>query len=161
MFIADLQARNPPMLHIGMIAVGDVQRPPATQLALVAMIEVLKAVEIVEIPHDRGVFAIYLQSIKRLVAARVSRRLEVGERAVAEARQESAGIVDPNLLDLASDGVVALLDESFGHARYAVDAAVEPQSRVDAVSEQITGDAASRHADVEPPQTRTALRKVF
>src|SRR5688572_4136041 len=37
MLVADLQAGHPPMAHIGMLAVADVDRAPAAQLAFVAM----------------------------------------------------------------------------------------------------------------------------
>ena len=48
--VADLQARNPPVLHIGMVAVGDMQRAPAAQPALVAMVEILQPMQIVQVP---------------------------------------------------------------------------------------------------------------
>ena len=38
MFVADLQARNPPVAHIGMVAVGDVNRTPTAQPAFISMI---------------------------------------------------------------------------------------------------------------------------
>ena len=51
---------------------------------------------------------------------------------------------------------MALLDEGFGHAADRVDAAVEPHRRIDAVRQQVAGDAAAGNADIEPPE---ALRR--
>jgi len=51
-----------------------------------------------------------------------------------------------------------LLDEGLGRRRHRVDAAVEPHGRVDAMGEEIAGDAAACHVEVEPPEPRTALR---
>jgi len=59
-----------------MIAVGDVQRTPSAQPALVTMVEVLEPMKIVEIPEDRRMFAVDLQRVERLVAAGVTRRFE-------------------------------------------------------------------------------------
>ena len=42
-----------------------------------------------------------------------------------------------------------------------VDAAVEPEGGVDAMRQQVAGDAAAGHLDVEPPQARAALRQVL
>ena len=84
-----------------MLAIGDVQAAPSAQLAFVAMIEVLQPMQVVQVPHDRRVLAVDLERVQRLVSARVARRLEGGERAVVEARQEQAGVVDPDRLDLA------------------------------------------------------------
>ena len=39
--VADLQAGNPPVFHVGMIAVGDVNRFPAANFAFVFVIETL------------------------------------------------------------------------------------------------------------------------
>ena len=41
-----------------------------------------------------------------------------------------------------------------------LDAAVEPDGRVDAVGEQIAGDAAAGRRHVEPPKPRAALRQI-
>src|SRR5436309_10843987 len=48
--VSDLKSGDPPMFHVGMIAVGDVNAAPPAQLALVLVIEPLEPVEIVEIP---------------------------------------------------------------------------------------------------------------
>ena len=85
MFVADLQAGNPPLRHVGMVAVGDVQRAPAAFPAVVAVIEILEPVKIVQIPGNRGVFAVDLKCVKRLVSARITGRLEVCQRAIGKA----------------------------------------------------------------------------
>src|SRR5665213_1432830 len=43
--VADLQARYPPVFHVGMIAVGDMDAAPAAELALVAVGEIVQAVQ--------------------------------------------------------------------------------------------------------------------
>ena len=63
----------------------------------------------------RGVFAVDFEGVQRLVAAGVAGGFEVGQRAVREAAEEGAGIVDADLLDLAGEVVLALLDERLGH----------------------------------------------
>ena len=83
--------------------------------ALVAVVEVLQAVQVVQVPLDRGVLAVDLERVERLVAAGVAGRLEQAERAVVEAAEERAGVVDADLLDLAGEVVLALLDERLGH----------------------------------------------
>ena len=91
-----------------------IERQPRSY-ALVAVVEVLQPVQVVQVPVDRGVLAVDLEGVERLVAAGVARRFERGQRAVAEAAQEGAGVVDADLLDLAGQVVLALLDEGLGH----------------------------------------------
>ena len=74
--------------------------------------------------------------------------------------RNGAGVVDADLLDLAGQGVLALLDERLGHGGDVVDAAVEPEGGVDAVGEQVAGHAAAGGLGVEPPQAGAALRQV-
>src|ERR1019366_3956044 len=40
--VANLQSRDPPVLHVRMVAIGDVNALPAAQLSLIAMIEELQ-----------------------------------------------------------------------------------------------------------------------
>jgi len=77
--ITNLQARHPPMFHIGMIAIGDVNRAPAARAAFIAMIEILQAMKIMEIPEDRCVLAIDLERIKRFVTTGVACRFKGSE----------------------------------------------------------------------------------
>ena len=92
--VADLQARHPPVLHVRLVAVGDVDRPPAADDGLVAVVEVAEPMQVVQVPGDRGVLAVDLERVQGLVAAGVAGGLEVAQRAVAEAAEERAGVVD-------------------------------------------------------------------
>src|SRR5215471_799290 len=78
MLVADLKPRHPPVAHIRMIAIGDMQAAPSAQLALIAMIEPLQAMEIVQVPRDRCVLTVDLQGVQSLMAARITCRLECG-----------------------------------------------------------------------------------
>ena len=159
--VADLEPRHPPVLHIRMIAVRDVERPPAAYDSLIAMVEILQAVKVVEVPEDRGVFPIDFERIERLVAASVASGFERGERAIREARKEEAGVVDADRLDLAREIVTSFLDEGFCDRCDLVDASVQPHGRIDAVRQKIAGDPAARDACIEPPKRRAALRQIF
>jgi len=101
--------------------------------------------------------AVDLEGIQGLVAARVAGRFKAGQRAVVEAAHEGAGVVDAHLLDLARQVVLALLHERFGHGVNRGQRPVEPQGGVDAVSEQIAGDAAAGGGHVQTPQASASL----
>ena len=158
--VADLEAGHPPVLHVGMVAVGDVDRLPAPEHAGVAVVEVLEPVEVVEVPLQRGLLAVDLEGVERLVAAGVAGRLEEAERAVLEPAEERAGVVDLDRLDLAGQVVLALLDERLGHGGDGGDGAVEPEGRVDAVGQQVAGDARAGGRGVEPPERGAPLGEV-
>ena len=66
----------------------------------------------------------------------------------------------PTFSTLPVSVVLAFLDERLGHRGDVVDAAVEPDGRVDAVGEQVAGHAAAGRRGVEPPQAGAALRQV-
>src|SRR5579863_9102110 len=91
--VADLQSRHPPALHIRMVAISDVNAPPAAQAPFIAMIEPLQTMQIVQIPDRRRVFAIDFERVQRLVSARVSRGFKRRERSIFEAPQKRADIV--------------------------------------------------------------------
>ena len=116
--------------------------------------------QIMQVPEDGGVFAVDFESVERLVAARVTGGFKGRQRAVAEAGQESAGVVDAHLFHFAGELVFAFLDEGLGHGGDGVDAAVEPDGGVDAVREQIAGDAAARDFRIQAPEAGAALRKI-
>src|SRR5580704_6485389 len=80
--VSDLQSRHPPVLHVWVTAVRDVNVLPATQLTFIAIVEVLQPVQVMKIPRSRGPFAVYLQREERLVASRVTRRFEESHRAI-------------------------------------------------------------------------------
>src|SRR5262245_20636587 len=54
----------------------------------------------------------------------------------------------------------AFLDKGLGHRRDRIDIAIEPDGGVDAMSEQVTGNAAAGRGDIEPPKARAALREL-
>ena len=76
MFVTDLQPRHPPFAHVRMLAIADVDAAPTAQRAFGAVIEPLQPVQIVQIPLDRGLLAVDLERIQRLVAAGIARALE-------------------------------------------------------------------------------------
>ena len=133
---------------------------PAAHDSLVAVIKVLQAVQVVEIPADARVLAVDFEGVERLVAACIARALEERERAVGEMPHERAGVVNLHLLHLAAQRVLALLDESLRHRRHVRQRAVQPDCRVNAVREQIARHAAACGLRVETPQARAALREV-
>ena len=92
--VTDLQAGHPPVLHVGMVAIGDMDAPPAAQAAFVGVIEPLEAMKIMQIPDGGGFFAVDFERVERLVTAGVARGFERGQRAVGEAAEEEAGVID-------------------------------------------------------------------
>jgi hypothetical protein len=52
MLVTDLQAGDPPVAHVGLVAVGDVDAAPAADDRVVAVIEVAQAVQVVQVPGD-------------------------------------------------------------------------------------------------------------
>src|SRR5437899_1569706 len=81
----------------------------AAGAALVAVVEILEPVHVVQVPGNRGVFAVDLERVQRFVTAGVTGGLEGGQRAVAEAGQERTGVIDADLLHLAGEVVLAFL----------------------------------------------------
>src|ERR1700733_1719003 len=100
------------MLHIRMIAVGDVQAPPAAQLPFILMIVVLQPVQVVQVPGNRSMFAVDLERVESLVPAGIARSLKSSQRSVLKARQEQTGIVDSYRFRLARQVVLPALDKS-------------------------------------------------
>src|SRR5262245_16165978 len=99
-FISDLQPGHPPALHVGMIAIGYVDAPPAARLSLIPVIEILDAMQIVKVPEGGSMLAVDFKRVERLVTARITRRFKRRERSVLEPAKESARIVNPDRLDL-------------------------------------------------------------
>jgi hypothetical protein len=102
-FVADLEAGDPPVVHVGHVAVGDVDGAPAADDGFVAVVEPVEAVEVVEVPLDGGVFAVDFEGVEGFVAAGVAGGFEGGEGAVVEAGEEGAGVVDADGFDLAGE----------------------------------------------------------
>ena len=92
--------------------------------------------------------------------AGIARALERRQRTIAEAGQERARVVDADLLDLAGQGVLAFFDKGFRHRAHAVDRAVEPHRRVDAMRQQIPRHPRPGRFDVQPPQASAALWQI-
>ena len=76
MLVSDLQARNPPPVHVRVLAICYVDAAPSANAAFIAVIEVLQTVQVVKIPDDGSVLAVNLQRIERLVPPSVPRRFE-------------------------------------------------------------------------------------
>ncbi len=69
--VADLEAEDPPVLHVGMVAVGDVDRGPATALvAFVGVREILEPVQVVQVPLQKPLPAVDLEGVKAPLVAR-------------------------------------------------------------------------------------------
>ena len=64
--VADAQAGHPPLVHVRHVAVCDVYAAPAARGRLVAVIEELQTVEVMQIPADGGVGTIDLQRYRAL-----------------------------------------------------------------------------------------------
>ncbi len=75
-------------------------RTPATHAAFTLVVEILQAMQIVQIPGNRSMLAVDLERGGRLVPVRIARCLEGRERAVREAREEGARVIDANPFDL-------------------------------------------------------------
>src|SRR4051812_38835019 len=101
MLVTNLQAGHPPFVHVRMVAIGDVKRAPPSDAPFVAVLEILQAVKVVQIPKNRGVLAVYFESVERLMPARITGGFKSRQRTVLETRQESTGIVNADLLDFA------------------------------------------------------------
>ena len=50
MLVADLKPWHPPVLHVRMVAVGNVDAAPSARAPLVAMVEPLQAMQVVQVP---------------------------------------------------------------------------------------------------------------
>ena len=62
-FVADLQTGHPPFSHVWMISIRDMDRAPAADPAFIFVFEELQAMQVVQIPKDRGVFAVDLKRV--------------------------------------------------------------------------------------------------
>ena len=142
-----------------MVAVGHVDALPTPLGACIAVIEDLETMQIMQVPLEAHVLAIHLEGVQSLVAARIAGGFKEPQRSVVEVAHEGASVVDAHLLDLAGQGMLALLDEGLGHGTDILDATVEPHGRIDAVRQQIAGDAGTRGLHVQAPKSRPALRQ--
>ena len=120
-----------------MIAVSDVNRSPTAQSRLIAVIEIVQAMQIVKIPRHGCVLAIDLEEILCLMPAGVTGGFKVAKRSIGEVAKKRARIINANILHISSQRVLALLDESFGACNNAGNSAIQPLRRINAVCEQV------------------------
>ena len=159
--VADLQTRHPPVFHVGMIAIRDVHAAPAARLPFIAVIEILNAMQVVQVPKGRRVLAVDFERIESLVPARIACRFKRRERAIFKAAQKRAGIVNSDRLDVARQIVFALFDKGLGHRHHFADRAIQPQRRVNVVRQQIASHAAARNRHIQSPQAFATLRQIL
>jgi len=72
MFVSDWQTGHPPVLHIGMIAVGNVDRTPAPNFSFVAIVEILLSIQGVKVPDHRRILSVDFEGVQSLVPACVA-----------------------------------------------------------------------------------------
>ena len=157
--VTDTEPGNPPLVEIRVVTVTDVNAAPAADRALVGVVEILKPVKVVEIPADGGIFTVDLEGVERLVAPRITGRLEESEGSVGKVAVEEAGIVDGNGLLFTGSGVHPLLDEGFGHRGDIADVAIKPDRGIDAVGEEVASDSGSGRGSVKAPEPLSSLWK--
>ncbi len=160
-FVAEAEAGNPPVADVGLIAVGDMDAAPAASFAGHGVVKVGEAVEVVQIPGERFVFAVDFERFERFVAAGVTGGFKDGEGAVFKAGEEGAGIIDGDFLFFTRFLVHAFFDEGFRHGGNGDDFAVEPAGGVDIVCQKIARHAGAGCGGIETPESRAALREVF
>ncbi len=68
-----VQTGHPPVLHLRMIAIRNVDAAPAACEAFILVVEILETVQFVQVPEHGRVLAIDLESVQRLLPARVAR----------------------------------------------------------------------------------------
>ena len=78
-FVTDLQTGNPPFVHVGMVAIGHVDGTPSSKIAFVLVVEPLEAVQVVQVPLDRGMLTVDLERVEGLVTASVAGRFKQPE----------------------------------------------------------------------------------
>src|SRR5215470_5149802 len=115
MLVSDLQTGYPPMLHVWMLSIADMHASPPAQLAFIAMVEILKTVQIMQIPQGRRVLAVDLERVQGFVTSCITCRFESRQRSVFEAAQEGTRVIDADRFDAACEVMLTLFDEGFGH----------------------------------------------
>src|SRR5271166_7007916 len=114
---SDSQARHPPVGHVRMIPVRDMDRSPAAEQSFIPVIEPLQSMQVMEIPGERSMFPVDLECIKCLMTTRVPSCLEGRQRSILKPRQERAGVIDAHLLLFTGQILLPLLDERFRYGR--------------------------------------------
>src|ERR1700722_776849 len=93
MFVPNLEAWNPPVLHVWMIAIGNVNALPAAQLALIAIVKVIEPVQVMEIPRSGRALAVDFQREEGFVPAGVPCSFKQGEGTIFKPAKKCACIV--------------------------------------------------------------------
>ena len=114
-----------------------------------------------QVEAQGAVHAVDLEGLERLVTAGVAGTLEQAHRAVLEAAKEHAGVVDGDGRPGPGSLVDPFLDEGLGLGHHLDDRAVQPHRRVDAMRQQIAGDAGAGDGGIEAPEPFAALRQVL
>ena len=66
MFVTDAEAGDPPLVQIGPVAIRDVDAAPAAHLTLIGVIELLEAVEVVQVPANGGILPVDFERVSAL-----------------------------------------------------------------------------------------------
>ena len=101
MFVANLQAWHPPLTHVRMVTICHMNCAPTPNAALIAMLEILQTVQIVQVPENGGMFTINLERIKCFMPSGVAGGLKRRKGAIFKAGKKSAGIIDSDAFDFA------------------------------------------------------------
>ena len=70
--VTDAQTGHPPLIHVGHVGIRHMHRTPASDERIIAVIEVVQSMQIVQVQSNRRVFAIDFKGVQSLVASRVS-----------------------------------------------------------------------------------------
>ena len=116
MFVSNAKTRYPPFVHVGLFAIGYMDRAPSPEVGLITIVKKFQAVQIMKIPTDGGIGAIYFKRIQRLVSSCLARRFEKAQGSIVELAEERTGVVNVHLLYFSCQLVHAFLDKSFRHA---------------------------------------------
>ena len=134
-----------------MFGPGDQDGAPALEVGGVFVAEVLELVHVFEVEVNRTLLAVHFETVLVFPAAGVARSFERAVRAVGEAREERADVLD---FDAGRAAVrpLAVFDKNFGHAADTPHGAVEPEGGVNVVSGKVAGDARAGHVFLQAPR---------
>ena len=80
--VTDAETRHPPLVHIRHIAVSYMHTAPTAGGGVVAVVEELEAVEVMQIPADGGIGSVNFKRVQRFVAAGIPRGFKLAEGAI-------------------------------------------------------------------------------
>ena len=78
-FVANRQTGHPPLVHVGVVAIGHMDAFPAAHVACIGVVKHLQAMEVVKIPFEAHILAVDFKRVERLVAAGVASAFEEAE----------------------------------------------------------------------------------